>query len=75
MNNIDLKIKTKQMQNSNSKDGTNAATSTTDDATTSSQTIANPNVSGAFCPKCTSTNIKEFTHEYTCQYCGTIWAK
>ena len=35
------------MQNSNSKDGTEVPTSTTVDATTSSQTIAKPNVSSA----------------------------
>ena len=47
MNNIDLKIKTKQMQNSNSNDGTKVPTSAYADAPTSSQTIAKPNVSGS----------------------------
>ena len=35
------------MQNSNLKDGTEVPTSTTADTTTSSQTIAKPNVSGS----------------------------
>ena len=42
------------MQNSNTKDGTNVPTSTNADATTSSQTIAKPNVVRRFFFVCTA---------------------
>ena len=48
MHNIDLKIKTKQMQNSNSNDGTEVPQSKNVEVSTSSQTIAKPTVSSRF---------------------------